>query len=373
MAHNNMKVSIITVVYNAETTIEKTIRSVIKQSYTNIEFIIIDGNSTDKTYQIIYKYWDYINFYLSEPDLGIYDAMNKGIKYATGDIVAFLNSGDWYDELSIEHVINYFNNSDNDILMGSANVIQNDNVILTKRSDIRFINFAIPCCHQAVFSKKTVFDCIGGFDLKYKICADYDWLLRAYNNHAKILCIPEVLVNYSSGGVSENQRNLRIKEGEDIALYNAIKIKDNRLTDKVKAYNKKAREDCVKDNLFDYINISDIDFINNILDMNNSYYIWGTGYYGRRCFKLFEKFCIDLKGFIDNNVLNDELFGYCVMSPENVLNDGIVCIATPKYENEIIQQLKKDKIKNKYICFSEIRDKISIYVKNIKLKEQNHY
>jgi glycosyltransferase involved in cell wall biosynthesis len=103
-----MKVSIVTVSYNAAKTIEQTILSVLDQDYKNIEYVIIDGQSTDGTREIVEKYKDRLGYYVSEPDSGIYDAMNKGVKKATCDIIAFLNADDWYEKSVVREVVQWF-------------------------------------------------------------------------------------------------------------------------------------------------------------------------------------------------------------------------------------------------------------------------
>ena len=118
-------ISVITVSYNAVTTIEQTILSVINQTYSNIEYIIIDGGSTDGTVDIIRKYADRIAYWVSEPDKGIYDAMNKGTKKANGEYIAFLNSDDWY-ELDAVSIIAQFADGKNDLISGIIKLYKND-------------------------------------------------------------------------------------------------------------------------------------------------------------------------------------------------------------------------------------------------------
>lgn len=115
-----LKISIITVCLNSVKTIEQTIRSVIMQDYDNLEYIIIDGGSTDGTMDIIRKYENYFSYWISEPDNGIYDAMNKSLKVCTGDVVAFLNSDDWYDNNVLKRVNSYFEENDVDIVSGKT-------------------------------------------------------------------------------------------------------------------------------------------------------------------------------------------------------------------------------------------------------------
>lgn len=197
---NNPKITIITVCYNAESTIERTIHSVINQSYGNIEYIIIDGASTDGTVDIINKYRNKITCFVSEPDKGIYDAMNKGIGCVTGDWVFFLNSDDYfYDDNVLCQVANK---------LSKNNTIYYGNVImmpLNKLKKGRYNKYKIGMgniCHQSIFYPKVVFE-------KYKYNTDYklyaDWFLN-------ILCMSDkelrfnyfdiIICNYSTTGFS---------------------------------------------------------------------------------------------------------------------------------------------------------------------------
>lgn len=169
-------VSIITVVYNGVSTLEKTIQSVVNQTYENVEYIIIDGGSTDGTLDIIKKYEDKINYWVSEEDKGIYDAMNKGIKVAKGDWIYFLGADDiLYDVL--HKVI--------DNLDSSKSAIYGD-VYMPKKHKIydgKFTKFKMMfhnICHQAIFYNKEVFK-NKQFDLKYKLLADYAFNLSHYD------------------------------------------------------------------------------------------------------------------------------------------------------------------------------------------------
>ena len=125
-----MKVSIITVVFNGIRTIEQTIKSVLNQSYKNIEYIIIDGGSTDGTLDIIRKYENYLSYIISEPDHGIYDAMNKGIQKSTGDIVGIINSDDWYEVNTVSQVVERFESFAVDLVYGDINFIGKNGEII---------------------------------------------------------------------------------------------------------------------------------------------------------------------------------------------------------------------------------------------------
>lgn len=201
------RISIITVCLNCEGLIERTIKSVINQTYPNIQYIVIDGESTDNTLSIIKNYRDKIDLILSEKDEGIYDAMNKGLEYATGDLIYFLNSGDYfYDNDVLRNVIERFNaNSDSDIIYGDYIYYDNNN---EKRCsgyragipDLLYRGF----CHQTIFAKRSTFLKCGKFNTNYTIFADFDWLLRAlikFEQKMSYIGIP--IVYYLKGGASE--------------------------------------------------------------------------------------------------------------------------------------------------------------------------
>jgi glycosyltransferase involved in cell wall biosynthesis len=163
-----MKVSVICVCFNAQNTIEDSIKSVLNQTYQNIEYIVIDGASTDKTLEIIEKYKDKIDYFVSEPDSGIFNAMNKGIKAATGDILYFLNSNDYiFDEKVIEAVAGFFNKTNSDIVFGNMSFIENNGIEKERRiyADVDKLFFINECvCHQGIFYKRAVFDKCGLYD-----------------------------------------------------------------------------------------------------------------------------------------------------------------------------------------------------------------
>ena len=176
-------VSIITVCFNSERTIEDTILSVINQTYPNIEYIIIDGGSTDNTLDIIKRYEKYITTWISEPDEGIYDAMNKGLSISNGTYVFFLNSDDlFYSRETINQIINK-NTVSYDVIYGDVILCSEDLAFVSKQQNKKRTLRKIlkkTICHQAIFAKKKVFDKTGIFNTKYKIHADFDWQLKVF-------------------------------------------------------------------------------------------------------------------------------------------------------------------------------------------------
>ncbi len=178
-----MKVSVITVCYNAQDTIEDTIKSVVSQTYKNIEHIVIDGLSADNTTDIINKYTSQISYFVSEKDYGIYNAMNKAIKKSTGDILYFLNANDYlFDENVVQDVVNHFEKTKADIVFGDMSFIKENGKEKERRSfelvDKLFLT-SENICHQGTFYKRKVFSSCGLYDENYRLFADYDLNLKA--------------------------------------------------------------------------------------------------------------------------------------------------------------------------------------------------
>lgn len=200
-----MKISIITPVYNAEKTIEKTILSVINQKQeSKLEYIIIDGGSTDKTLDVINLYADKIDILISEKDNGVYDAMNKGISLATGDVVGIINSDDWYNDSALSTVEQTFlQNPDISIVHSPVNNYAGKKYFSTfTPGDLEYLAFKMTIAHPSCFVKKEVYDQIGCFDLNYSMAADYDFILRAYGNGYKFHCVNHSLASFSLSGMT---------------------------------------------------------------------------------------------------------------------------------------------------------------------------
>lgn len=205
-----MKISIITVTYNSASTIEQTIQSVLNQSYTNIEYIIVDGVSTDGTLDILNRYKSRIHKIVSEKDKGIYDALNKGIDLATGDVIGILHSDDFYMSSNIiENVANSFNQNQCDALYANLYYVDKDNTDKIKRkwhsgnySEGSFLNGWMPP-HPTFFVKKEIYNKFGKFDLQFTSAADYELMLRfIHKNKIKLAYLNEFIVKMRVGGKS---------------------------------------------------------------------------------------------------------------------------------------------------------------------------
>lgn len=196
-------VSIITIVYNGDNYLEQTIKSVIEQTYSNIEYIVIDGNSNDGTLDIIRKYGDSIDYWVSGNDNGISDAMNKGLSLSSGEYIVFIHSDDYLiNSTCVEEVISQREGYDIimcDILFGS------DSKQKVSRGFNFWMNFKTGVLHQGVICKRSVFNRIGVFDNAFKLAMDYDFFLRAYNYGLSSKKIPIILSVMRDTGISSKQ------------------------------------------------------------------------------------------------------------------------------------------------------------------------
>lgn len=207
-------ISIITVVYNGVIFIEQTIQSVINQKYKNYEYIIIDGGSVDGTLDVIRQYEDSIDYWLSEPDKGIYDAMNKAIELVNGDWVVFLNAGDQFSNNAVLQKVSYYLEKGNaDLFVGNYfNVSENTHI---EQKTTFFALTTKMICHQSIIYRSLCLKKLP-FNTKYKICADFDQLMRFLNDGIMIEKIRLEFVLYHGDGVSIKQTHARLTERLDI-------------------------------------------------------------------------------------------------------------------------------------------------------------
>jgi glycosyltransferase involved in cell wall biosynthesis len=216
-----MKLSIITVNKNNAQGLEKTIESVVCQKFTNYEYIIIDGNSTDNSVDIIKKYSDSIHYWISEPDTGIYNAMNKGIRKATGEYVIFMNSGDCF--INSDTLLNVFSKEHTaDLLVGSMirewkSYYKEKTTIASKITFYAIVTSPIP--HQSTFTKRSLFDDLGFYDERFKTCADRKFFILAVFKYDKsIEKLDEDIAVMDTTGISNSgiYRPSMKKEADEI-------------------------------------------------------------------------------------------------------------------------------------------------------------
>jgi glycosyltransferase involved in cell wall biosynthesis len=222
---NNLTFSVITVSYNSESTISDTINSVLNQTYQGIEYVIIDGSSTDGTKEIIDSFRSRITKFVSEPDNGLYDAINKGIKLATGDIVGILNSDDFfYDSKVIEKIAKEFESSEIDAVIGDVQFVDpaDTSKIVRYFSSRKFspakFRFGYMPPHPSFYVRRELFEKLGYYKTDYKIAADFELVLRFLHIHGikyKYLEMP--FVSMRSGGVSNESLRSNITLNKEIA------------------------------------------------------------------------------------------------------------------------------------------------------------
>lgn len=203
-------VSIVTIVYNGEKFIEKCIQSVLGQSYSDIEYIIIDGGSTDHTVDIIQRYAGSVAAWISERDEGISDAFNKGLKLANGEIVGIINADDWYEPYTIEKVVQEIKNFD--IAYGDLRLWKSDKVDFVLQGNHAYLENEMTVNHPTVFVKRECYEKYGQFNTQLKCAMDYDLMLRFKINHCRFGYVPAVLANMRWEGLSDAQWLLGCKE-----------------------------------------------------------------------------------------------------------------------------------------------------------------
>lgn len=228
-----MKISIITVTYNSARTLSRAMRSVCRQTYKDIEYILIDGESADSTVNIIKDFASHYPFirYISERDNGIYDAINKGIKMATGDVIGILNSDDeYYSTNTLEHVVNLMEKENADLLYGDLLYCRYDalehNPPRTIRHwkgnpfDSKDLRRGWMPAHPTLYCKREVFEKVGLYKTHFRISADYEFVLRAFAEpEFKKVYLNEIIVRMEIGGISNrNLRSLLLKSREDRAV-----------------------------------------------------------------------------------------------------------------------------------------------------------
>lgn len=218
-----MKVSIITITYNSEATLKETMESVINQTYPNIEYIIIDGLSQDNTLSIVNNYKDKISKVVSEKDNGLYDALNKGINLATGDVIGILHSDDFYTHPQvIEHVVKTIQEKEADALYADLYYVDRSDTTKVFRKwksghykhGMFYKGWMPP--HPTFFAKKFCYEKYGVFNLNFKSAADYELLLRFIHKHqVKLAYLPEFIIKMRVGGKSNQSFSNRLRANQE--------------------------------------------------------------------------------------------------------------------------------------------------------------
>ena len=216
--HVHPKFSIITVTYNAGAVLEDTIQSVITQTYRNVEYIIVDGGSKDHTLDIINRYREHIHTLVSEPDKGLYDAMNKGIRLATGDYLCFLNAGDeLHEDDTLQLMVHSITGTElPDVLYGETAIVDEEGHFLRMRrlsapEDLNWKSFkdGMLVCHQAFFPRRELAE---PYDLRYRFSADFDWCIRIMKKSHTLHNTHLTLIDYLNEGMTTRNHRASIHE-----------------------------------------------------------------------------------------------------------------------------------------------------------------
>ena len=218
-----MKVSIITVCFNSEKTIKDTLKSIQSQAYSNIEYIVIDGLSTDRTNEVVRKYKDIVSIHISEKDNGLYDAMNKGITLATGDIIGILNSDDvLFDNTVIGKIVAGFDSENIDAVYSDLIYVYEDDLnkptrlYSSKVFSKRLIKFGIMLPHPTFYVRKACYEKLGGYKTDYRVAADFELLTRFINKDVRAKRLPLISVKMREGGISSSGLFWRIHQNFEI-------------------------------------------------------------------------------------------------------------------------------------------------------------
>lgn len=355
----SLKVSIITACKNSVATIERTIKSVLGQSYRNLEYIIIDGASEDGTVEQIKKHSNKAILFISEPDDGMYAAMNKGIEKASGDVIGIINSDDWYEKDAVRLAVQTFFLTRADIVYGHQNMVHEEGrKARTPCKGVENLWHGMPFGHPTVFVKREVYEKYGLFDTRWRIVADHELMLRFYSGGAKFAQCDEVLADFSLGGISSRERQGVMQEARDLMLKYADKAPDP-YTEKKKI--KEEYESAMAEaQLIEATKPMVKEIKKLLMDQKGDVFVFGTGFWGGWIYKLLDKSDLPVKAFIDNNpeYQKMQLFGHNVYSPEKLkVGNAVVFIASVEFQDEIAGQLKDYHNEDlRIIKFSEIKD-----------------
>lgn len=344
------KISIITACYNSVNTIEQTIKSVIKQTYNNIEYIVIDGSSDDGTIDILNKYRDFIDIIKSEPDKGLYDAFNKGIMASSGEVIFFLNSDDFfYDEQVVYDIAAIYSSKQN------INMVYGNVLIMDEKVGYEYIKGKSTCLsdlsegqmipHQGVFVKRDLFEKLGLFSMNYRICSDFDFIIKCFkNDFINIQYTDRIIAVFREGGISSKPENQILKKMEYSYIihrhFGILNLEDEFLKPSVYGLYKSWLESLLLQN-------------KGITHLLHEHKVKNVAIFGTMKLALIllsdlKKEYINVVMFFDNNInmQNKSIEGIPVVSPKQAIEKGctidcvIVSVESEK-DIEVIENLKE--------------------------------
>ena len=314
------KISIITVVLNGAKTIEQTILSVIGQGYPDLEYIVIDGGSTDNTMDVVEKYRDRIDVIVSEPDNGLYDAMNKGIRLSSGDIIGIVNSDDWYEDYAMDIVAHAFEHNRNiDVVFGDVNIVApGKEAYVYSPPEFKTLWRLMPVNHPACFIKRKIYEKYGLYDDSFRIQADCELMMRLWQSKAKFGRIGTVLTNFRTGGISSKISENAVESERLVEMYFNSRL---------------FVESC----------------LDSVLDRNTPLYLWGAGRWGRFLARHFTEEGISICGIFDTDVKKwgDEYYSVSILPPHKAGEcDQQIIVAINRDDVDISDYIDSKKIRN---------------------------
>lgn len=356
------RVSIVTVCLNCVDCIEKTIDSVVGQDHPDVEYIIIDGGSTDGTIDIIRKYDDRISFWISEPDEGIYDAMNKGVRLASGYLVGFINSGDTYAKGAIKSIAEEYEKYHPDVLYGNTTVSYEDHeeYVCYKDLDYEKYFFGNLIIHQSIFVRTDISKNLP-FDTKYKILADYDFFLKLYCANATFRYIDTNIAYFRAGGISMVNKFQVAIEKRDILLKAILKNK------KLRKYYRRTEDlfyyDMYEIHMLYVPHYAEYAYrmIREELSKFKRIIVFGTGEVAIKMSKACE---LDVEYYVDNDKMKQgkALLNKTIYSAEELLKeeDALIIVLSTRYVYEITKQLTNMRLSKSVIImpFYELAAKV---------------
>lgn len=346
------KISVITVSFNSEKTIERTIKSVIDQKCENLEYIIIDGGSKDGTLKIIEHYQRYITKYISEKDDGIYDAMNKGVRLATGDIIAFLNSDDYYVSGALNRIENVFDSENYDILCGRIYCEKNQhrwlaNGAMREKPD-NLLDGMMVYNQPAMFVRHDIFSDDGLFKTNYKIASDYEWMLNVWCHGARLQLDNFVYTVFSCEGVSSTNLEMTAIETFHIANDYLDKLKGEIPQEKFEAH----KENIVRNTKIKLMKAKvergKLPYSSSLVQ-NGRYSVFGAGEIGILTVRLMKMMNLDIVAVWDNNKnrWGEVIEGIEIKNPKEIENfTTTIIVASQIYFKEIMAQLDDIRLRN---------------------------
>lgn len=335
-----MKISIITVTLNCISTIEQTIISVLSQKDADVEYIVIDGKSTDGTREVIEKYTDRIAVCISEEDAGVYDAMNKGIKRASGDYILFLNGDDYLaDETAVNRISAHLDGSS--IVIGRVKTGSRISEVVDMNK-VKSSYFGIFYPHQASFIPRGLFDELGFYDLSYKVSADFDWICKAIYNGKTVKWVDELVSVFRTGGMSSR---LECSIDEYNISHKYLKMSGD--TELIPVMTETA-VNTAKNRIFTAMLCDEKymgafkEYISKLLSSPVSVQLWGGGFLAEYYIGMFEQLAVNVSEVIDKNASKSGFLSGIPMTLPSERNDDLIFISSELYDDEIAKTLTED-------------------------------